>query len=72
MSVRCQKCRKGKMRQQVSIFAETDADSFSLCKKSIRKANVTILGVDWGNATIYCDAGCGNVLWLNPKRATAE
>jgi hypothetical protein len=55
------------MRQQVNIFAELPADCFNLSKKNIRSKDVQILGVGWDQATIFCDAGCGNYLRLGKE-----
>jgi hypothetical protein len=66
--MKCPKCKKGNMRQQVSIYADLPADCFNLCKKGIRSKEVKILGVGWDLGIIYCDEGCGNFINLRKKR----
>lgn len=67
MGVRCDKCKRGWMRQQLSVFVDAPLDCRSLSKQSIRSKHIRILGAGWDRATIYCDAGCGNVLILGKK-----
>lgn len=66
--MKCPKCKRGKVMQQVNIVVECPADNHSLNKKSIRKRIVKIMGVIWDRATWYCDRGCGYVLRLGAKR----
>ena len=58
--MRCPKCKKARLRQQVSVFVDCDADCHSLSKQGIRKRDVKILGAGWPQATLYCPT-CG---WL--------
>lgn len=52
--MKCPKCKRAKLRQQVSVFVECDADCHSLNKKGIRKKDVKIMGAGWPQASIYC------------------
>lgn len=56
--MRCPKCKRGRLRQQVSVFVECDLENHSLNKKGIRSRDVTILGAGWPQATILCPK-CG-------------
>lgn len=62
----CPKCGC-RLKQHVSVFVEADADCRSLGKKGIRSAGVTILGVGWPQAVIFCP-NCPYRLDLNTKR----
>jgi hypothetical protein len=52
--MRCPKCKKGGVRQQVGVIVECSADRHSLDKKGIRNKDVKILGVEWALATWFC------------------
>lgn len=52
--MRCPKCKRGRLRQQVSVFVECDAECRSLDKKGIRHRDVKILGAGWPQAQFYC------------------
>ena len=54
----CPKCKRVRLRQQVSVFVECDAECSNLSKAGIRKRDVQILGAGWPQATIYCPK-CG-------------
>jgi hypothetical protein len=56
--MKCSKCKKGSLRQQVSIYADAPLDCHNLSKKGIRSKEVQILGVGWPTALIYC-TNCG-------------
>lgn len=63
--MRCPKCKQGRVKQQVSVIVETDADNHSLNKKSLRKKQNQIIGVLWDQATWYCDQNdCGFVRFI--------
>lgn len=66
--MKCPKCKRGKVMQQVNVHVECPADCRSLNKKGIRKKTVKIIGVSWGQATWYCDKGCGYFLRLDGKK----
>lgn len=63
---KCKKCKRGYMRQQVSVFVDIPLMCRNLSKKGIRNSEVKISGVGWPNAVFYCDKGCGNFLKLSP------
>ncbi len=58
----CPKCKQGKLRQQVSVYVECDADCTNLSKSGIRSKDVVILGVGWWTsgspAWLYCPECC--------------
>lgn len=56
----CPKCKRGRLRQQVSVFVECDAECANLSKTGIRKRDVVILGAGWPRTTYFCPK-CG---WL--------
>lgn len=56
--MRCPKCCKAKLRQQVSVFVDCDADCHNLSKSGLRQRDVKILGAGWPTAAIYCPK-CG-------------
>lgn len=66
--MKCPKCRKGTMRQLVSVVVEAPAECRSLSKVGLRRASVEIKGVLWDQATIFCSKGCGNVLFLGKSK----
>lgn len=66
---RCKKCKKGEIRQQVSIYVDLPADYFALNKKGIRSKKVKILGAGWPTATLYCTK-CSWFLRLNNSEET--
>ncbi len=65
--MRCPKCRKGQLVQQLSVFVECPLGQKSLNKKAIASSKVKIMGAGWDRATIYCSAGCGNFTRLPGK-----
>jgi hypothetical protein len=66
--MKCQKCGKGELRQQVSIFADAPLECHNLSKKGIRAKDVQILGAGWPTAVIYCtNAECGLRLATDKK-----
>jgi hypothetical protein len=65
--MKCPKCKRGQVMQQVNVVVECPADCNDLSKKGIRKNNVKIMGVLWDQATWYCDKGCGYTLRLGKR-----
>lgn len=54
----CPRCKRGRLRKHVSIFADCPADCRNLSKKGIRSRDVVIMGVDWPQERVYCPE-CG-------------
>jgi hypothetical protein len=54
----CPKCKKGKLRRQVSVFVERDADRTSLGKTGLRDKDVVVLGAGWPQSAVFCPK-CG-------------
>lgn len=54
----CPRCKKVRLRQQVSVFVECDLENHSLNKKGMRSKDVKILGAGWPTASVYCPK-CG-------------
>jgi len=67
--MKCPKCKKAKLRQQVSVYVECDADNRNLSKKGIRSKDVRILGAGWPHASLLCQK-CGWFHRLDSKDAT--
>lgn len=64
--MKCPKCKRVFLRQQVNVFVDCDSRCHNLSKSGIRNADVKIQGVGWNMATIYCPrANCGYILNLN-------
>lgn len=66
--MKCPKCKKGKIRQQLNVFVECDVECRNLSKKGIRSKSVEILGAGWDRAIWFCDRGCGYFLRLAKER----
>lgn len=56
--MRCPRCKTGRLRQQVSVFVECDAECRSLSKTGIRDKDVVVLGAGWPQARLFCPK-CG-------------
>ena len=56
--MKCPRCKRGRLRQQVSVFVECDAENYSLNKKGIRSRDVQIWGAGWPQAKLLCPK-CG-------------
>lgn len=56
--MKCTRCKKARLRQQVPVFVDCDFECRSLSKKGIRSADVKILGAGWPQARMYCPR-CG-------------
>ena len=66
--MKCPKCHRGGLRQQVNVFVDAPADCRSLNKKGIRKKTVRINGVGWDQATWHCPHdGCGYMIRLSSR-----
>lgn len=67
--MKCEKCKKGTLRQIVNVVVDAPADCHNLSKKGIRSKKVKIMGVIWDRATWYCTAdGCGFIMHLGKKK----
>lgn len=62
--MKCDKCKRGRLRQQVSVFCDLDVENNNLSKQGIRAKDVKILGAGWPQAVWYCPR-CGWRLWLD-------
>ena len=56
--MKCPKCKRGRLRQQVSVFVECDAENHRLSKAGIRSRDVVVLGAGWPQAVFLCPK-CG-------------
>lgn len=63
----CPKCKRARLRQQVSVFVECDAECRSLSKTGIRSSDVVILGAGWPQARLFCPK-CGWTLRLTENQ----
>lgn len=64
---KCPKC-KAKLMQQLSVFVEAPANCTNLSKRGIASKDVTVMGVGWDTAYIYCSKGCGYSIRLGKKK----
>ena len=64
--MKCPKCKRTRLRQQVSVIVECDAECRSLGKNGIRKRDVKIMGAGWPQAMIYCPR-CGHIVFNGRK-----
>ena len=56
--MKCPKCRKARLRQQVPVFVDCDLECRKLGKTGIRSRDVLIMGVGWPHSVTYCPK-CG-------------
>lgn len=68
--MKCPKCKRARLRQQLSVFVECDAECYTLNKKGIRKSDVRIMGAGWQHASVYCPK-CGHFSVINGKATPA-
>lgn len=69
--MKCPKCKKGRLRQQVSVFVECDADNTKLSKTALRSADVQVLGAGCPTAVIFCPA-CGHSIRLSGENTRGK
>lgn len=65
--MKCPKCRRAKVRCQVSLFLEIPGELMNrLSKQNLRRRDVFVLGAGWPCKILFC-SGCG---W-NPDARTS-
>ena len=64
--VKCPRCKRGEMRQVVTVYVDAPVHCHDLSKTGLRSGDVKVVGVGWDSAWWYCPK-CGHTFRLDGK-----